>query len=618
MKVFNCRINKIGIAVSVAAAMFLSACGGGGYESKNDNYTGADLKRAVNGVAVDGLVKNATVTIYKIDFSRPDWKGERLDEGRTNENGRFEDVFLDIGQFEQAAYLVEVTDMPVSEPLQQMSSIVSKSAIIDVEIPVYVTPMSTLFTEFLKEKYSGVDGVQSIMTESSSKLFSADQVVIKNRFGLGVVADDTDLFLSPVIYDRSFTADENSDDNISDLNRAKGALGLRTANNVLLNSLNEIKTAFNLNASLNEILADVAKDQVDGKPDLLANGVPLSGALAGLNAQDVTLNGDLVKYVRAIYKSKTEAQNSQILGLSGKNMTDLAQVMLDELNANNVDGVSGALIPPATSLPTFKGQFPGDLNGKCVVGTSKLEFTNSAGAEASACPNALPVVNSPVLLLGQENAPVKVDFSASSDPDGESLTVKDWIVVSKPASANASFSNFTGTPLAKNSIAEFTADTAGNYVIKATVTDGKEDVISDSVSVTIRAASAVNNPPEITSITPVANLTNLSAEKQVLSAAYSDIDGDTVVPSWECQFKRFNYLPPAPTLVRNANSANAEVLIQPFEGKYMCTLTVTDGLATSAAKTVEFEVDKPAAPAGLYFGASLGLLGLLLFRKRMK
>ncbi len=89
-------------------------------------------------------------------------------------------------------------------------------------------------------------------------------------------------------------------------------------------------------------------------------------------------------------------------------------------------------------------------------------------------PPVISVATSTTVETGKQTA---IDASKSSDPDGDKLTYA-WAVKTKPTGSNAALTD------TKESIAKFTADVAGTYVLSLTVTDGIWPAVSQDVSLT--------------------------------------------------------------------------------------------------------------------------------------
>ena len=108
-----------------------------------------------------------------------------------------------------------------------------------------------------------------------------------------------------------------------------------------------------------------------------------------------------------------------------------------------------------------------------------------AGGEASDQANRPPVADAgPDRTLSSPSS-VALDGSASSDPDGDTISYQ-WSVLSSPAGGHASIAGQTSvTPT-------FTADVAGPYTVSLVVNDGTAASVADTAVISI--ASVAHTP----------------------------------------------------------------------------------------------------------------------------
>ena len=88
-----------------------------------------------------------------------------------------------------------------------------------------------------------------------------------------------------------------------------------------------------------------------------------------------------------------------------------------------------------------------------------------------------------------------LDGSQSSDADGDVLAYS-WVITSQPIGSSALLSDM------HTSVATFTSDTAGTYIVTLTVDDGESESIADDVIITIANHLApLEDGPAVTAIT---------------------------------------------------------------------------------------------------------------------
>ncbi|MEX0288562.1 MAG: PKD domain-containing protein [Flavobacteriaceae bacterium] len=126
----------------------------------------------------------------------------------------------------------------------------------------------------------------------------------------------------------------------------------------------------------------------------------------------------------------------------------------------------------------------------CLMACSKSDEPKSPDTDPISQPEPDPISepepenDAPTALAGDDRkveigSLVKLDASASTDPDGDDLTYK-WSFVKKPASSEAIIIGV------QKDIAEFTLDKAGEYELELKVSDGDIEV-SDNITISNKA-----------------------------------------------------------------------------------------------------------------------------------
>lgn len=600
MKIKNI-MKPLVLASAISSIALLTACGGGGYESKNDDYVGQDLARSVTGYVVDDAVVGADVKIYALDLTKSNWKGEVLVSGKTDSNGKFVDLSIPAFTFDKAPFIVESTGGTLkgggAAPLQKMNSIVANKDLLGANIFTYVTPLSTFVLEYAQSRYALDDSAalkQNLKPASETVLDSFQDEIIE-RFAAGLVSSEADIFTAPVQMDENILLGGSSPD-VAQKSKAQNAVNLRAANGILLALLERVKQATSA-SSLDEVLAAVAKDQADGRPDGKLNGEVIA-ELAGVTEENLFI---------ALTPDVADIPNLIVPG---------SNVPVKEL-LNSIEGVTSEVIASyglsQVTSPTLI------VPGKSTVKVGCVDGKFSSGASYP-CPNAAPVleVGNPLRLTNVAASEITIDTVGTVDSDGDALTYTFTEI------SGASEANYTLNAGATS--ATFVSTVAGDYQVKVVVNDGKLN-IEKTVKITVLPAAASNNPPVIGagSLVSESNPDPFIGTLTMAVASVADADSTSTpkyTTEWACEFVRFGVLPPESvkvTSVKYGSDVNPSLSVtvekKPFEGTYNCTLKANDGYVV-AEKIVSVETNKNSPASLAMFGLGLGLLALLGLRRK--
>jgi hypothetical protein len=220
----------------------------------------------------------------------------------------------------------------------------------------------------------------------------------------------------------------------------------------------------------------------------------------------------------------------------------------------------------------------------------KLVVTDNGGLTANdtivvtvkpAPANQLPVANAGTditITLPVDNT--TLNGSASTDPDG-TIVGYSWTWISGPTQYTLVNSGAVSTAL--------TNLVAGIYVFQLTVTDNGGQTHSDNVSVTVKAAPTVNQPPVANAGADIS--INLPTTTATLNgSASTDVDGTITGWLWTKLTGPANY-------ALSANNIASPGLSSLELGTYTFELLVTDNEGATAKDTVTVLV-KPQPPAG--------------------
>jgi hypothetical protein len=176
---------------------------------------------------------------------------------------------------------------------------------------------------------------------------------------------------------------------------------------------------------------------------------------------------------------------------------------------------------------------------------------------------------------------VRLDGSASSDPDGNPLTFL-WSFVSKPAGSMATLSDPTAV------MPTFVADRRGAYVVQLVVNDGTANSAADTVTI-----STLDSPP-VASAGPD-QTTFVGHTVSLDGSGSSDPDGDSLTFHWS-----LISAPPGSGARLSDPTAVTPTFVADRPGTYLAQLIVNDGALNSAPDTVAISTlnSAPVANAG--------------------
>ena len=231
---------------------------------------------------------------------------------------------------------------------------------------------------------------------------------------------------------------------------------------------------------------------------------------------------------------------------------------------------SSATLAAATSAkPNFKADVAGTYVATLVVNDGKANSELAAVSILASATNLAPVAKPGVNQSVVTGTKVSVDASASSDPNGDSITYR-WSLLFKPAGSTATLSSAT------TASATFTADLAGTYLVGLTVNDGKVD--SPVVVLTVTAAK-LNAVPVASAGTnqnvTAATLTTLDG------TASTDADLDGLSYTWSLISK-----PSSSNATLSSTTSPKPTFTPDVAGTYVASLVVSDGKDRSPTAVV--------------------------------
>lgn len=237
-------------------------------------------------------------------------------------------------------------------------------------------------------------------------------------------------------------------------------------------------------------------------------------------------------------------------------------------------GSVAVLTSPTSASPSFTPDVAGNYVASLIVNDGSISSSADAVGITATVANAAPVSNPGAAQSVTTGTLVNLNGSASSDANGDALTYA-WALTAKPTGSVASL---TG---ASSAVSLFTADLAGTYVASLMVSDGK--VNSTPKTITVTAVAPITTP---VNTAPVANpgaaqSVTTGALVTLNGTASSDAEGDKLTYAWTLTAK-----PVGSTVALAGATSAVPIFAADLAGTYIFSLTVNDGKASSAAKTV--------------------------------
>ncbi len=184
---------------------------------------------------------------------------------------------------------------------------------------------------------------------------------------------------------------------------------------------------------------------------------------------------------------------------------------------------------------------------------------------------------------------VTLDGSASSDPDGDTLSF-EWTLLQRPAGSLATLSAATGVNPA------LTPDREGEYLVQLIVRDGQLSSAPDTVTVSTRNSAPVANAGLDQSV--------YLSQRVLLDGAHSsDVDGDALTYAWQ-----FLQRPAGSGAVLERPDEVNPSFMPDVAGQYVIELIVDDGSVSGPPDTVVISTvnSRPVAVAGPDQSARVG------------
>ncbi|WP_199768045.1 thrombospondin type 3 repeat-containing protein [Ketobacter alkanivorans] len=289
----------------IVFASVIAACSDGGSGSSGASTEGGSVSASLSGGGVDGPLANAMVTLYTIDTSVEDFKGQVLGEGTTDTRARINGI--DKPAATDAPYLLEFTadtdtrdltacsDDDTSGTIEVLTEClqpvvgtlrtVVTADMLNSDRPVYATLLTTMATDIAIDATFSSSGDTAALLAALSD--AAAQVKSTVGFGLG---SDTDIFTTPPILDEDTDTPEEQ----------QQVAAYRSAVQALASVVDQIADAVGgadpvdvLNVMTDDLADGTIDGEIDGvTSDLYDGDGDGSGDSNGANAALILLDQD--------------------------------------------------------------------------------------------------------------------------------------------------------------------------------------------------------------------------------------------------------------------------------------------------------------------------------------
>lgn len=196
----------------------------------------------------------------------------------------------------------------------------------------------------------------------------------------------------------------------------------------------------------------------------------------------------------------------------------------------------------------------------------------AAEGQLESIDNRIPVANAGPDMTVKQGDVVQLSGVRSVDLDDDELTYR-WSLTS-PTGSSATLVNTNGETT------QFTADAVGEYKVLLVVSDGLADSPVDTLIVTATPRDEEFNTAPVANAGDDVNV-QLGSTVQLDGTGSSDADGDPLSFAWSMDSR-----PSGSQAVLSSDAAPRPAFVADEAGEYRISLTVNDGLTTSAADVV--------------------------------
>jgi|GEM_PF-926005 len=265
----------------------------------------------VSGSGVKGPLANASVSVFEVDFTQDDLRGDSIASANTNQNAQIENLSISKSlpgpffiEFKADAETVDLTTGS-SPVIKTLITVVTKNQL-EKDTPIYATPLTTAAVNLLQ-----FSGDSTLLGGNDDGVFNDEEFiialdaaddVIRSTLGFGI-SDQVDIFSTSAVYDNQISVD--------------GLIPVteyRAASEAFASVVYSLATQSTSQVTADDILADLARDLSDGHLDQAQQ----QSAITSFSVDSLIRQSNLLTDLTLA----ADAENRKI--------ADIAQILIDE------------------------------------------------------------------------------------------------------------------------------------------------------------------------------------------------------------------------------------------------------------------------------------------------
>ncbi len=326
--------------------------------------------------------------------------------------------------------------------------------------------------------------------------------------------------------------------------------------------------------------------------DFIFQLVVSDGVLTSSPATVIVTDKDLPPTANAGNDQSAGTGSSVILDGSLSSDPELQPLSYEWVLLSSPAGSGSTIMDANRPIASLTPDRSGDYVAQLTVTDGLGQRDSDVVIVRDAAKNTLPVANAGRDIQVDLGAKFVLDGSGSSDADGDALAYS-WAIVSRPAGSVVQLNNATSAN------PDLTPDVEGDFIIQLVVSDAKSVSIPDVIIIHDKERNLA--PNAYISITPqgfVGTLYNLDGNQS------SDPNGDSLSYLW-------SLIPTQGSAATLSDKTSSTPTFMPDAvGRYIITLTVSDGSLWSAIYSRAVTIENPPKGAAISLPAGHNLMML--------